>query len=738
MGKKYNKIYLVKIAVGFIFLLLFVLTVGTVSHIEDLVDVENANGEIVVIFENEISEQELKLVVSSIYSSAEILRHIEDYALIYVKNDKDYTKVMNGLRNTPQVKAVQANNSIAVLNTSNDPYADSQWAIHNPGRYTQYAGAAKNVKISIEGIDMEVLKAWQQLNKGTKELREVVVAIIDTGVDFEHPDLVQNMWFNCNEIPGDGIDNDGNGYIDDIYGWDFYNKDATVCHYEYDTTLKTNVALPEDNDDHGTHIAGIIAATANNKIGIAGIASNVNVKIMALKINGGPNGTGSVSNAIEAIKYATMMGADICNLSWGTQQYSEALELVIKESDMLFVAAAGNSGSNNNSSPIYPASYQLDNLISVTFINPNGKLNTYANYGPTTVDLAAPGEDILSTVVGAYATMTGSSMAAPHVSAVAAMLYSYSDDLFPSNVKEILMGSIKPLDGLEGNMKYPGIPNAYKTVMASESLMKDSSPPMINLETIINKGEFIIPIHPEDKGGSGVRVIKYMIGERELSAFQRGVSGTRVVDNKVTLVKPGLYTFYVSDYAGNSTIVPYKVFDDITPPKISPTYTVSKNYKTRTVTVRVSDNESGVKRVKFMEGRKNALDFLPAGAGNEIELVKGKGTFKVNKDGIYTIFASDNRGNHRVYHLNIKVIPIKEMKFLRSQKPLYIGEQYATRVIVKPTNTTDKLSYVSSNKSVATVDVNGKVTALKEGKAIITVKSNSGVKAVCEIRVKKE
>ena len=205
---------------------------------------------------------------------------------------------------------------------------------------------------------------------------------------------------NPGEVPDNGIDDDGNGYIDDIYGWDFYNNDNSVCHYV--ETANGYTADPDDNDNHGTHIAGIIGAAANNSIGISGVASNVNIKIMSLKIHGGSASSGSVTNAIKAIHYAEAMGADICNLSWGTTNYSQALELTIQESSMLFISAAGNNGNNNNSTPMFPSGLRLPNLISVAYIDSNGELAEDSNYGVSTVDIAAPGEEIYSTLVGTY------------------------------------------------------------------------------------------------------------------------------------------------------------------------------------------------------------------------------------------------------------------------------------------------------------------------------------------------
>ena len=339
-----------------------------------------------------------------------------------------------------------------------DPYLDSLWAFENPGYYTHYYGTFPVSLPATEGIDLNLWEAWRRYPLKKEETRTIVVAIIDTGIDYQHPDLRDQMWVNPNEIPGNGIDDDGNGYVDDIHGWDFYHNDASICHYVETTHGFT--ADPDDNDNHGTHIAGILAATANNSIGIAGAASNINIRIMSLKIHGGTSSSGSVTNAIKAIRYAEEMGADICNLSWGTLNYNEALEIAIRESSMLFVTAAGNNGINNNSTPVFPASLRLDNLISVAYIDADGILDPASNYGVSTVDIAAPGYDIYSTLVGSYGYSSGSSMAAPYVTALAAMVYAYQDYVYPAQVKEMIINTMQPLSTLDGYLIHPGIPDA--------------------------------------------------------------------------------------------------------------------------------------------------------------------------------------------------------------------------------------------------------------------------------------
>ncbi len=554
-----------------------------------------------------------------------------------------------------QILFTPSDSKISSLNVSEDTFSDTQWYISNPGYYTDYSYSFRRKTKSISGIDMNVAKAWENIRESGFARREVVVAVIDTGIDYSHPDLADNMWINPGEIDGDHIDNDNNGYIDDIYGWDFYNDDASVCHYDKKKKNKTASVL--DNDNHGTHIAGIIAAIANNNIGIAGVASSVDIKLMSLKINGGIDGSGMLSDAVEAVKYATMMGADICNLSWGTGVYSKDLYKVMKESNMLFVAAAGNSGEDNDEEPIYPANMKLDNLISVTSLDSTGELNYYSNYGANTVDLAAPGDNIYSTIVGRYAQMSGSSMAAPQVSAVAAMLYAYDDHIYASNVKKIIIDTLKPIEDLEDKMRYPGIPDAFKAINSIDELVQDTDPPKLSLKTVYNSKEMIIPVHAEDAGEAKIRVIKWSYGRKSVEDFKNGMLGSPVKDYEVKVTKAGIYTFYASDYAGNETVQSYEVKADNTPPKLNVTFKAIDQSRAGRITVAATDTLSGVMQVKYLSGMKRAEDFLKSDSGKEVKLREGKGSFDVKNDGIYTVFVSDSSGN-----VTVKTIIVKNLK----------------------------------------------------------------------------
>lgn len=356
-----------------------------------------------------------------------------------------------------------------------DEYATYQWALKNYGEFQltelisrfspldYLAGGQKQsgpgayeskITNSITGIDINIKPAWD-LYDATQNKRQVLVAVIDTGIDYSHKDLQGAIWTNPQEIENDGIDNDGNGFVDDIHGWNFYNNN--------------NQLFSGKEDSHGTHAAGTIAATRAAH-GIAGIADNNYVKILPLKALGGSEGSGSPENVIKAIQYAQDKGAVICNLSLGTTIYNESLAQAIANSNMLFIIASGNGdywgrGYNTDERPVYPAALPYDNVISVANLLFDGNLDSSSNYGAQSVDLAAPGTYILSTIPGnGYAFMSGTSMAAPMVTGAAALLYSYRTDISVSDIKNILLGSARKLDTLEGKVNSGGMLDVYRAL----------------------------------------------------------------------------------------------------------------------------------------------------------------------------------------------------------------------------------------------------------------------------------
>ncbi len=289
------------------------------------------------------------------------------------------------------------------------------WALNNTGQNN-----GKN------DADIDAPEAWAVMPATVK--KPVIIAVIDTGVDYKHPDLKDNMWVNQGEIEGDRLDNDNNGYIDDIHGFDFAYDDGD----------------PMDKYGHGTHVAGTIAAKGNNGQGTTGVNWNGSAQIMALKFMR-DSGEGSTADAIKAIVYATNNGAQITNNSWGGGDYSQALKDAIDNSP-LFIAAAGNDGRSNDQQEFYPASYDLTNIISVSASDRNDKMPEFSNYGKNSVHLSAPGDSIYSTIPnGKYETKSGTSMAVPHVSGVASMILNKYPEATPQQIKLRLMNGVDPL-----------------------------------------------------------------------------------------------------------------------------------------------------------------------------------------------------------------------------------------------------------------------------------------------------
>jgi len=302
--------------------------------------------------------------------------------------------------------------------------------------------------------DMSIIDAQAAWNVSTGS-ESVGVAINDTGVDYTHVDLAANIWTNPGEIAGNGIDDDHNGFIDDIHGYDFVNHDGD----------------PMDDANHGTHVAGTIAAVGNNGVGIAGV--NWSTSIMALKFLDN-EGSGYLSDALAAINYATMMRSTygvnirVSNNSWGGGPYSSLLQAAIQANNnagILFVAAAGNSSSNNDVTPQYPANYPVANIISVAATNSNDQLAYFSCYGATTVDIAAPGESIYSTITGnRYAWFSGTSMATPHVAGVAALAWAVAPNATVAQVRNAILQGADPIASLSGKVVTGGRLNAYNTL----------------------------------------------------------------------------------------------------------------------------------------------------------------------------------------------------------------------------------------------------------------------------------
>ncbi|MDC9530687.1 S8 family serine peptidase [Pseudoalteromonas sp. Angola-7] len=329
------------------------------------------------------------------------------------------------LKSHQAIEYVEPDYQVSIAQTPDDPRFDELWGLNNDG---QTGGTAD--------ADIDAVEAWD-ISTGS---RDVVVGVIDTGIDYSHSDLASNMWVNSSEVPGDGIDNDGNGFVDDVHG----------------INAITNTGDPMDDEGHGTHVSGTIGASGNNATGVVGV--NHEVSMVGCKFLDAA-GNGSTSDAIKCIDY--MVGLKnagvnlrVLNNSWGGGGYSQALADAIASSeaaDLLFVAAAGNDTIDNDVNPHYPSNYENASVLSVASTDQTDNISWFSHYGLTSVDMGAPGSAILSTTPGeSYASYSGTSMATPHVAGAAALVLSINPELNTQELKELLMSSGDANAALQG------------------------------------------------------------------------------------------------------------------------------------------------------------------------------------------------------------------------------------------------------------------------------------------------
>ncbi|MGZ3769892.1 MAG: S8 family peptidase [Bdellovibrio sp.] len=309
------------------------------------------------------------------------------------------------------------------VTSKTDKVEDEPSALFNDPAISQAWGLKKS----------DAARAWSV----TRGSRDVIVAVIDTGIDIKHEDLASNLWKNPGETGKDakgndkatnGIDDDGNGFVDDVYGWNFVSNNNKL----------------DDNHGHGTHIAGIIGAEAGNGKGISGISPLVSLMILKY-YDPKVAGTDNLKNTVAAIKYAVKMGANIINYSGGGTEFSQEEHDAIVEAEkkgILFVAAAGNERSNSDQHRYYPADYGLRNIISVTAIDPSTQVLASSNYGTETVDIAAPGQNILSCLPGnSYGYMTGTSQATAFVTGAGVLVIAHNESFKAEDIKKYILST---------------------------------------------------------------------------------------------------------------------------------------------------------------------------------------------------------------------------------------------------------------------------------------------------------
>ena len=414
--------------------------------------IDSVPGEYVLRLKKNAIKQKSKEQLSQMLK-AYVKSAIPSQDIIVVKRPvfENVDSAIKALATNELVEIAEPNYIYRANKLPNDPLMLQLWGLSNVGQKDSDGTAG------VAGVDIDVEKAWE-IETGSNQM---VVAVIDTGVDYTHPDLVENLWTNEAEANGVAeVDDDNNGVIDDIHGFNAIDQSGNAT----------------DDHGHGTHCAGTIAAKGNDGKGIVGV--NWDAQIMAVKFLDRA-GSGTLENAILAIDYATKMGASVMSNSWGGGGMSQTLLEAIQRSNQagaLFIAAAGNDASNNDVRETYPANYAVENIISVAAINNVGGKADFSNYGKRTVHMGAPGVNVFSSTGGDYESWSGTSMATPHVSGVAALVWSHEPKMTALEIKQRLIATVRPLASLRGKTRTGGLVNAYNALTNTEALPDPNDP----------------------------------------------------------------------------------------------------------------------------------------------------------------------------------------------------------------------------------------------------------------------
>jgi thermitase len=394
------------------------------------------SGQILVGFKSGVSKQRQDQILSA--AQGRLARRFKAVrggrlTLVRPRSGKATDALRKRLAANPDVAYAEPDFLLNASVTPNDPFYPLQWAVNDtPGDH-----------------DIDAPEAWNARTSCTK------IAVLDTGVDTDHPDLVGNI-YKSPDIPNNNKDDDGNGYVDDTYGWNAI----------------TGKGSGEDDNGHGTHVSGIIGGHGNNGTGVAGIcwsASIVPVKFM------NSQGKGSTSDAIDGMEYAAKKGAKIINASFGCPSSSESLHDAVdyvQDKGVLLVVASGNDSENIDTHPEYPASYTDSNILAVAASTDEDALASFSNYGDTAVDVAAPGDDIYSTYLGGgYKYLSGTSMASPYAAGLAAMLKKQESGATYSNLRYAIRHDVDLPPAFKNKVAYDGRINAEKALAAIPSLV---------------------------------------------------------------------------------------------------------------------------------------------------------------------------------------------------------------------------------------------------------------------------
>ena len=532
-----------RLATSLVVSLFAITSVQVPAHSDDKIREAHSSDRVIVTYRDGVTPQEVKSSQSRVGSrNAKAINQSKKSRsdVIQVGAGISVESAIATLNNDPNVLYAEPDYLLQKLDVSNDPYYTTGSQLW--GMYGDTTSPA-NVFGSQAG------EAWAANYTGSQS---VVVGVIDEGIQSTHPDLAANIWVNPLEVAGDGIDNDNNGRVDDINGWDFFNKDATI----FDGAA--NPAI----DAHGTHVSGTIGAVGGNGIGVAGV--NWNVKIVSAKFLG-PTG-GFTSDAILAVDYLTNLKKAGVNLvainnSWGGGGFSQAMQDAINragDQGIFFVAAAGNSNTNNDVTASYPSNYSCtktalntvrtwDCVVAVASINSVGARSTFSSYGATTVDLGAPGEGIISTVPNnSYANYSGTSMATPHVTGAIALCESANPAITPEQIRSALLSTAVPTTSLAGRVVTGGRLDVSALVTAC--LNPKQAQAALTISNSVLTGVAGTSIALTTSGGSGNIAPTFTVTGTNCSVSGANLSATGAASCVVTATNPanGVYSAAVS------------------------------------------------------------------------------------------------------------------------------------------------------------------------------------------------
>ncbi len=437
------------LALVIIFAMVISIGIVSVNAVQGYIASENHEKRILVKYKDNGESDSVKVQLKNQTKNKLNLNKIEtkkkyeqrNIELLEIGLNDDIDKVIKELKSNPNVLYAQPDYAVKSSSLPQDPKFGEEWGLSNTGQTVAGEPGTTGV-VGTSGIDINALKAWDVTTGNST----TIVGVLDTGIDINHQDLKDNIFLNLNETKDNGIDENQNGYIDDVNGWNFADDNNSV--------FSSSVS-----DSHGTKVAGVIAAQLNDK-GIAGVAPNI--KLLPLKFMKGE--VGYTSDAIEAIEYAKSLGIKIINCSWGSSEFNQALYDEMENSGILFICAAGNEGKDISKSGFYPAAYDLPNVISVAALNNQGGLLASSNYGKN-VQVGAPGSGIITTAPGnTYEAASGTSIATPFVTGIAALINSIDSNVTAESIALRINNSVTPLDGLKKKVSSEGIVNAFGAI----------------------------------------------------------------------------------------------------------------------------------------------------------------------------------------------------------------------------------------------------------------------------------